>query len=408
MQSAFSIIEGGGVTSPKGYRASALLAGIKPSRKRDDMALIVSERPAAAAGLFTTNRIVAAPVRLCQRHLSDGATARAIIINAGNANACTGAQGMADAEKTASILAENLKIPREQVLVCSTGTIGIPLPMEKIETAIPKLVATVRQDAGVLVANAIMTTDTVPKHCAVSLDIDGRNVTIGGMAKGAGMIEPHMATMLAFVTTDASIDPLSLRLALKTAVDNSFNRITIDGDQSTNDTILCIANGVAGNRTLSPDHPQWNSFCTALSHIAQDLAFRIVRDGEGATKFVAVTVQGALSDDDAEKAARTISRSLLVKTSWFGGDPNWGRVMDAVGYSGAEVQENHVEIRYNNLVAVSQGRAASGTALRDLEHILKLKEFTLIVDLHLGSCSCTIYTCDCSEAYVRINSEYMT
>lgn len=397
----------GGVTAPRGFMASTILAGIKPGRKRHDMALLVSDIPAAAAGVFTANRIKAAPVRLCQQHLA-GKQARAIIINAGNANACTGAQGMADAENISLLVAGALGIPKETVLVCSTGTIGIPMPMHPVEAAIPRLVATLDIAGGNAAATAILTTDTVEKQLALRLTIDGATITIGGMCKGSGMISPAMATMLAFITTDAAVSPDALQRALRAATDRSFNCITVDGDMSTNDTVLCLANGMAGNAPLDEQHPAWPLFQRALNALTLSLAQKIVCDGEGATRFVTVHVRGALTSGDAHRATRAIANSPLVKTSWYGGDPNWGRVIAALGYSGAQIQEDQVEIRYNDLVAVQNGRVAAQTSLKDLERVLAGKEFAITIDLHLGSAEHTLYTCDCSEAYVRINAEYMT
>jgi glutamate N-acetyltransferase/amino-acid N-acetyltransferase len=292
--------------------------------------------------------------------------------------------------------------------VCSTGTIGIPLPMDVVEAALPALVAALNSHGGDAAAKAIMTTDTVDKQIALNVRIGGTRITIGGMAKGAGMIDPNMATLLAFLTTDAAVAPDALRNCLRAAVDASFNRITIDGDQSTNDTVLFLANGMAGNSPLNEQHPDWPLFCEAVREAALDLALKIVKDGEGATKFVTVTVQGAASPGDACRAARVIARSFLVKTSWYGGDPNWGRIMDAVGYSGAQVEEERVEIRFDELVAVCGGQAAAGVALTELAKVLAQRAFAVTVDLHLGSGAYTLYTCDCSEAYVRINAEYMT
>lgn len=396
-----------GVTTPQGYRAAAVFCGIKASRKRDDLALLVADVPASAAGVFTRNRVKAAPVLLCREHLR-GQQAQAIVINAGNANACTGVQGRKDAQATAELVAKSLGIATERVLVCSTGTIGIPLPMEKLAAGIPKVVAALQPGGGALAAQAILTTDTVPKQAAVKISIDGRTVVVGGMAKGSGMIAPDMATMMAFLTTDAAVAPAALQECLRRAVAESFNRISVDGDQSTNDTVLLLANGRAGNRPLDEHHPQWNLFCEAVDAVAHDLALKIVKDGEGATKFVTLTVRGAAHAEDARRAARAVGGSLLVKTSWFGGDPNWGRVMDALGYSGAEFEENQVEIRYDHCVAVRNGQAATATALQDLERVLRAKEFTLTIDLHQGTGEYTLYTCDCSIEYVKINSEYMT
>ena len=395
----------GGITAPQGFRAAAAAAGIKPGR--NDLALVASAVPAAAAGVFTTNRIQAAPVRLCRQRVRSG-RAQAVIINAGNANACTGPQGVADARETAVRTAAALGIAEKLVLVCSTGTIGVPMPMDKMRHGIPLAVAALSPQGGPAAARAILPTDTVAKEGALRFAIDGRPVTLAGMAKGAGMIAPNMATMLAVATTDAAVAPTALRAALRAAADQSFNCVTIDGDQSTNDTLLLLANGCAGNRPLGPAHRQWPVFCAALNALTRDLALRIAADGEGATRRVTLTVQGAASAADARRAARAVAHSLLVKTSWFGADPNWGRVIAAVGYSGARVREEHVQISYDGLTVVRDGCVAGPDVLARLHRILKQKEFALTVDLHLGRGTYTVYTCDCTEEYVRINAAYMT
>ncbi len=396
----------GGVTAPAGFRASAAAAGIKYP-DRNDVALLVSDTPATAAGLFTTNRVKAAPVLLCQTRLKRG-RAQAILINSGNANACTGPQGLLDSKATTRAAAAALNLPVESVLVGSTGTIGVPLPVDKLIKAIPAAVAALSRTGGDAAARAIMTTDTVDKQTAVRFQVDGRTVTLGGMCKGAGMIEPNMATMLCFLTTDAAISPAALRSALRESVEHSFNRISIDGDMSTNDTVILLANGAAGNRPLNPAHPAWPLFREALNRITLDLARRVVCDGEGATKCVTVTVDGARTPDDARRAARAICNSLLVKTSWFGGDPNWGRVICAAGYSGARLDPDKVDIAYDGKRAVKNGRRAPGFSLSTLEKILARKTFTLTVSLHLGQASHTMLTCDCSEEYVKINGSYTT
>jgi len=397
----------GGVTAARGFRAAAVCAGIKGKTTRPDVALLASDRDAAVAGTFTTNRVQAAPVKLCRERLAGGA-ARAVVVNSGSANACTGPQGMRDAERTAAVAAEALGVDVRTVFVCSTGTIGIPLPMDRMEAGVREAARALSPDGGPAAARAIMTTDTVDKQAAVELRIDGADVRVGGMAKGAGMIEPNMATMLGFLTTDAAVEPAALQDCLSAAVRESFNRITVDGDQSTNDTVLLLANGAAGNRRLGALHPQWAEFAGAVAAVARDLAMKIVADGEGATCFVTVAVTGAASNADARAAARAVANSLLVKTSWFGGDPNWGRVMDAVGYSGAEVREERVDIAYDEVSAVRGGMKDPGTPLRALEEALRRKRFTLTVNLNIGVGTDTVYTCDCSEAYVKINSEYMT
>jgi glutamate N-acetyltransferase/amino-acid N-acetyltransferase len=396
----------GGVTAPAGFRASAAAAGIKYPN-RNDVALLVSDVPATAAGLFTTNAVKAAPVLLCKARLKKG-RAQAIIVNSGNANACTGARGLRDAETTARAAARALGLSPDSILVGSTGTIGVPLPVDRLVKAIPTAVACLSRTGGDAAAHAIMTTDTVDKQTAVRFLVDGKTVTLGGMCKGAGMIEPNMATMLCFLTTDAAIALPALRAALRDAVERSFNRISIDGDMSTNDTVILLANGAAGNRPLTPAHPAWPLFREALNQVTLELARRVVCDGEGATKCVTVTVEGARTPAEAKLAARAICNSLLVKTSWFGGDPNWGRVICAAGYSGARLDPDKVDIAYNGKHAVKNGCRAPGFSLSTLEKILGGKTFTLTISLHQGRASHTMLTCDCSEEYVKINGSYTT
>ena len=406
MKTDQKLIEGG-ITSPAGFKAASVRAGIKESRKRDDLTLLVSDCPATVAGTFTSNRVKAAPVKLCERHLIWG-QAQAVIINAGCANACTGDQGIADAEKMAELTATALGIGKNLVFVSSTGTIGIPLPMNKIEAALPGLVKAISVDGGRAAAEAILTTDLVKKEVAVTLTIDGKLVTIGGIAKGSGMIAPNMATMLAYITTDACIDQRSLQDCLRHAVDHSFNRIVVDGDESTNDTVLMLANGAAGNELLQKKHHDWKKFCHAVETVTRELALKIVKDGEGATRFVTVHVTGAASRHDARTVARAIAKSPLVKTAWNGGDPNWGRILAAIGYSGARVEENRVDITFDSVLAVKDGQAAVGSSLKDLEDVYARKEFTVTVQLNGGKGEHTVYTCDLSRDYVAINAEYMT
>jgi glutamate N-acetyltransferase/amino-acid N-acetyltransferase len=315
---------------------------------------------------------------------------------------------MTDARRMAALAAEALKVDENTVFPCSTGTIGKPLPMDKIENGIGLLTPALSRDGGDAAAKAIMTTDTVDKQHAVEIEVDGRAVRVGGMAKGAGMIEPNMATMLAFLTTDAAVQSDALQACLSAAVEASFNRISVDGDQSTNDTALLLANGAAGNRPLGPAHPGWSEFCAAVGEVCKQLAWKIVKDGEGATKFVTITVTGAVSNADASKVARAVANSLLVKTSWFGGDPNWGRIIAAAGYSGADVTTELTDVSFDGVVAVRGGLKAPEFALKDLERILRQKAFGIQIDLHKGSGTDTVYTCDCSYEYVKINAEYMT
>ena len=397
----------GGITSPLGFKAASVRVGIKESRKRNDLTLLVSDVPATVAGTFTSNRVKAAPVKLCERHLIWG-QAQAVIINAGCANACTGDQGITDADKMAELTAQTLGIGKNLVFVCSTGTIGIPLPMNKIEDALPALAKSASVSGGADAAEAILTTDLVRKEVALTLTIDGKKVTLAGIAKGSGMIAPNMATMLAFITTDATVDQRSMQDLLRHAVDHSFNRIIVDGDESTNDTVLMLANGAAGTELLQKKHHDWKKFSHAVLTLTRELAYRIVKDGEGATKFVTITVTGAATRNDARIAARAIAKSPLVKTAWNGGDPNWGRILAAIGYSGARVEENRIDVTFDDVVAVKDGKAAEGSSLRDLEAVYAQKEFTINVQLNCGKAEHTVYTCDLSKEYVAINAEYMT
>jgi glutamate N-acetyltransferase/amino-acid N-acetyltransferase len=396
----------GGVTAARGFRAAGVEAAIKyPNRK--DFALLVSDTPAAVAAVFTTNRVAAAPVQLDRERVAAGQI-RAVAINSGCANACTGEQGMADAREMAAAVAGALGIDERLVLVCSTGVIGVTLPMARIRAGAVQAAAALSPTGGDDAAHAILTTDTVDKQVAIRLDIDGHVVTVGGMCKGSGMIEPLMATLLGFVTTDAAIGAPALDTALRQAVDVSFNRVVVDGDRSTNDTLIVLANGAAGNRPLDPAHPRWGAFVAALTHVCTELAKKLVLDGEGATKFVTVRVTGARNDGDAQKAARSISKSALVKTAWFGNDPNWGRVIAAVGYSGADVDDQQAQIYYGDVCAYDRGRVADAARLKELQAVMRHPAFDVTVNLNLGTGTDTIYTCDFSYDYVKINADYTT
>lgn len=385
---------------PRGFQAAGVSAGLKKSRRKD-MAVILSELPAAMAGVFTTNQVQAAPVRLCRERLAGGA-GRAIVINSGNANTCNGRNGRRDAERMATLAGGLLGVDSRQVFVCSTGRIGVPLPMETIERGIHALAGRVSARGGNDAARAIMTTDTRLKVCTVRFRADQRLVTLSALAKGAGMIEPHMATMLAFFLTDAAVRPAAMQAALGGAVADSFNRITVDGDQSTNDTVLVMANGAAGNRPLRPGHPDWPVFEAALREATLNLALKMVRDGEGARKLITVRVLGARTAGEADAAARAVANSLLVKTAWAGEYPNWGRVMDALGYSPARVVEEKVDLHYDHLLAVRHGVAAYAS-LEALKRVQRKPFFTLCINLNLGRGAAVVYTCDCTEEYVRIN-----
>lgn len=385
---------------PAGFRAAGVAAGIKGGNGRLDMAMITSDRPAAVAGVFTTNQVQAAPVRLSREHLK-GRLARAIVVNSGNANACTGPRGWRDAQRMATETAHRLGVPVQQVFVCSTGTIGLPLPMDRVRLGIAQLVRALSTDGGETAANAILTTDTRPKWWTVPFRVRGHELLVAGFAKGAGMIEPCMATMLAFLLTDAAVPAAALQRLFKSAVDESFNRITVDGDRSTNDTALLLANGASGVR-LAPHRPGWRTFEAAVYETTRALARMIVADGEGATRVITIRVRGARSNREADLAARSVANSLLVKTAWAGPNANWGRVMDALGYSPAQVVESRVSIRFDELLAVRRG--APGPATREqLRTVIARPEFTVEIDLGLGRGRAEIWTCNCTEEYVRIN-----
>jgi glutamate N-acetyltransferase/amino-acid N-acetyltransferase len=399
----------GGITSAKGFYAAGVEAGVKYANRRD-VALIWSELPCVAAGVFTTNLVAAAPVVVDRERLRAAPSARAIAVNTGCANACTGEQGLADARAIAAATADLMGVPEQEVLVSSTGVIGTLLPVDRIVAGVAKAKDALARgaEADEAASRAIMTTDTVPKRAAVQVMIDGKPVTLGGMCKGAGMIEPMMATMLAYVTTDAAVDAAWLQRTLKAAADVSFNRVVVDGDESTNDTLICLANGAAGNAVINEAHPDAAAFAEALKAVCTALAKQIVMDGEGVSKFVTVKVTGARTDADAHLVARAIARSPLVKTSWFGLDPNWGRVICATGYSGAEVDALKVRICYGDVCAYDRGVVATAEALAAMQDLMRAREFEVSVDLGLGDGADTIYTCDLTFEYVKINAEYTT
>lgn len=394
----------GGITAPKGFLASGVRCGIK--HEGLDLAVIRSEVPAACAALFTTNAFKAAPVQVSMEHAALG-RAEAIVANSGCANACTGERGLEDARRMAVLTAEALGVDAQSVLVCSTGVIGRFLPMDKIERGISEAVKSLSPEGALDAARAIMTTDTYPKMAACELDIDGVSVRIGGVAKGAGMIRPDIATMFCFITTDAVISPEALKECLLDAVEVSFNSLTVDGDTSTNDTVIALANGLAGNWDISSDGKYMQVFSTVLKSVCIELAKAMARDGEGATKLVEVVVRGANSCADAKAAAMAVANSLLVKTAVFGEDPNWGRVLAAVGRSGAAVDPVLVDLYFGDVKIVEDGQplnvpdeAARAPMLAD--------ELTITIDLKIGSASSRVFTCDLSYDYVKINAEYHT
>jgi glutamate N-acetyltransferase/amino-acid N-acetyltransferase len=392
------------VTVPRGFLFSTVEAAIKkPGRK--DLAMIYSEHESVMAGMFTTNSVKAAPVRLDMKLIGKG-TGRAVIVNSGNANACTGAQGMKDAVEMGKLAAKVKGIKADEVYVCSTGVIGTPLPMGRIRPQIDVLVDGLGNATMDDVAAAIMTTDTFPKIVAKRKKIGNKMITITGICKGAGMIQPNMATMLSFIVTDAVIDKPALDAALRQAVGRSFNRITIDGDMSTNDTVLIMANGAAGNETIKMKSKGYEIFEGALTELAYELSELIVRDGEGATKLVEVEVKNAKSERDAEKGAFAIANSLLVKTAIYGNDANWGRLMAALGYSGIALKEEKTDIYLNGLQVARNG-ITTGVD-KEANDRLKDKRIKIVADLHLGKGNAKVLTCDLTEGYVKINAEYRT
>jgi glutamate N-acetyltransferase/amino-acid N-acetyltransferase len=394
----------GGVTTPQGYRASGSSAGIKADNGLD-LALLVSDTPATAAAVFTTNRAQAAPILVSREHLSaSGGVARAIVVNSGCANACTGDEGLRAAREMAAETARLVRCSVAEVLVASTGVIGVTLPIEKIRAALPAAFRGLGNDHGSLAARAIMTTDPFPKEAAAEVKIGGRTIRIGGMAKGSGMIEPMMATMLGFITTDADVPQPLLARALREAVDSSFNAITVDGECSTNDSVMLLANGASG---ASINLGNCDVFVDGLQAVCRELAMGIVRGGEGATKLVTVTVTGAASAVEARRAAKAIANSLLVKTAIHGGDPNWGRLIAVAGRANVAFELSRAVVTIGPTTLFRNGRPYDEASAEAAEY-LKGKEIALSVDLGSGPASSTVWTCDLSAEYVRINAEYRT
>ncbi|MEI2726080.1 MAG: bifunctional glutamate N-acetyltransferase/amino-acid acetyltransferase ArgJ [Verrucomicrobiota bacterium] len=428
----------GSIIAPRGFRASGVFCDIKrlgtgkgsqKGRKRD-LALIVSERPATVAGMFTTNQVCAAPVKVCAARMKRG-QAQVVVVNSGNANACTGRQGMADALTMVRFTEQALNLPAGLALVGSTGRIGVTMPMDHVRAGIIEAATLLgdRPEHGLQAAEAIMTSDTKPKQIAVEFKLGGRTVRIGGICKGAGMIQPGMsatgarpaalphaglhATMLCFITTDAAIAAPALQAALREAVAHSFNRITVDGDMSTNDTVLVLANGLAKNVECGVRSADFKKFQAALNHVCLELAKLIVRDGEGVHRVVTVRVNGAKNLQEADAAARAVANSALVKTSWHGGDPNWGRIIDAIGYSPATVVEEKVDIGYRSanrrktLWSLRRGQPTRAT-FKELCLAVAPKEFELHINLNLGQASAVMYAADLTEAYVDYNKGDVT
>jgi len=398
----------GGLATPRGFRAASVASGIKKATGALDLALIFSELPqTTAAGVFTTNLAAAAPVVLSRRSLQESrGQARAVVINSGNANACTGAEGLSVAEQTAVAAATLLDVAPEQTLVASTGVIGVPLEPRLILNQLPTLKENLSVENASSLARAIMTTDTTPKSYVLRSRIDGEAVHLAGVAKGSGMIHPRLATLLCFITTDARVGPRMLHYLLRAAVEVSFNRVSVDGDTSTNDSVIAMANGASGV-AVRPGNQSRAWFLAGLTHLCQTLARMIARDGEGAKKLVTVEVRGAKSDADAERVARAVANSPLVKTAVAGSDPNWGRIICAAGYSGASFNPEKVDILVNDLFLCRKGvdaRFDEAIARRELD----LKELTLKVDLHAGRGSSRFWTCDLTRDYITINASYRT
>jgi glutamate N-acetyltransferase/amino-acid N-acetyltransferase len=387
-----------------GYKAWGIASGIKKNEKKD-LAIICSDREAAVAGVFTRNRVKAAPVLLDMSRVKSG-KAQAIVANSGCANACTGKRGLADARTTAEIAAQALGIKPDAVLVASTGVIGEFLPMAKVGTGIATAAGLLSGAGWEQAAEAIMTTDMYPKLSIVQEEIGGKTITVAGIAKGSGMIHPNMATMLCFIVTDAVLSSPLLKKALLASTEKSFNSITVDGDMSTNDMILGMANGAAGNKRIAPGSKEFKKFQACLDAVARALARQVVRDGEGSTKFVEIEVRNAKTPVEAKRAAMTVAKSSLVKTAIFGEDANWGRIMAALGYADVEMDEARTDIMIGKAKIVEKGLGMGKAADREASLALKQREVQIVIDLHKGKGSATVWTCDLSYEYVKINAAY--
>jgi len=403
------------VTYARGFRAGTAACGIKaftagasaiPRGQRDDLCVVYSASPCDAGGVFTTNKVKSASVVIDQLHLQRNRV-QALTINSGNANACTGAQGFRDALLMAKLSADRLDLDPDQVLVSSTGVIGRYLPMDAIKPGIAEACASLSADGGEAAARAIMTTDTVPKTARLDINVGGNAVRVGGMCKGSGMIHPNMATMLAYVTTDAAVEPGFLAAVTKSVADRSFNQVTIDGDSSTNDSFLILANGAAGNEPVRAGTAEAEHLVEALIEVARELSRSIARDGEGATRLITVRVEDATSDAEARTAARTVASSSLVKTAVHGGDPNWGRIVCALGYSGAELALDRLQLSVGGLVVFERG-AGVDVDLAAVRRAFEQPEIEIVATLGLGEGKAEAWGCDLSEEYVRINADYTT
>lgn len=399
---------GGGVTAAKGFVAAGIHAGIKNNAAKRDLALLASEVPAVCGGVFTQNKFAAAPVNWCRKVNAQG-KARAIVVNSGNANACTGKLGDEHAAQTAQAVGEALHIPTDEVLVCSTGVIGVTMPIQTILTGVSAIAGKLSDEGGKDAAEAIMTTDTCLKQCAVTYEYQGKLITVGGMAKGSGMIHPNMATMLCFITTDLAIEQPALQQAVAEAAGATFNMVTVDGDTSTNDTMLVLANGAAGNEPVAADGEGYAAFLAALTFVAARLAKLMAYDGEGATKLLECVVSGAATLKDARLAAKAVVGSSLVKAAFYGEDANWGRIICAAGYSGAEFDTNEVNLRLENAAGgIDLMRDGAGLQFDEelAAKILQEREIKILLSLGQGAYTATSWGCDLSHEYVNINADY--
>ncbi|AQR93532.1 bifunctional glutamate N-acetyltransferase/amino-acid acetyltransferase ArgJ [Clostridium saccharoperbutylacetonicum] len=398
----------GGVTAPKGFLASGIHCGLKPGSLKKDLALIYSEVPAAAAGMYTKNKVKGAPIYITKEHLTNK-KAQAIIINSGNANTCTGDDGLQKAKKMASLQAKELKLKTDDVLVASTGVIGVPLNIDAIKNGIPLLTENLSMEGSNDASEAIMTTDTFQKQLALEFYIGDKKITIGAMAKGSGMIEPNMGTMLSFITTDLSISPELLHEALKSTVNVTYNRVSVDGDTSTNDMVLILANGSAENPTITKKDENYDAFLNALTDLSTIMAKNIAKDGEGATKLLECQIIGAKSDKDAVVLGKSVINSSLVKTAMFGSDANWGRILCALGYADIDFDTEKVDVTFESS-AGSIKVCEAGSSLPFDEDIAKKvlneKEIVIKVNLFLGNHSAYVWGCDLSYEYVKINGDY--
>ena len=397
------ILEGGGIASPQGYLAAGITTGVKESGARD-LALVYSTRPANAAAVYTTNKVQGAPIAVDREHLADG-RARAVILNSGNANVCNGDAGLEHARRMCSLTASELGLQTQEVLVCSTGVIGVPLPIEKIEDGIARIVAALSREGGAGAAEGIMTTDTVPKSCAVEVELESGSAVVGAMAKGAAMIAPDMATMLSVVTTDAAVPAGQLQELLSQAIRRTFNCITVDGDMSTSDTVILMANGGGSEGQL--DDSEAGCLYEGIEHVCRQMARAIARDAEGSSKLITISVRGAATEAEARQVGLAVANSSLVKTAAFGNDPNWGRILCAMGYSGVDFDPEKAQVFLCGTDIYGNG-AGLGYDGEELSAAMQADEIGIDIDLAMGRAATEIFTCDLTYEYVRLNAEYTT